>query len=158
MVCSHIFSLQWFALICSVYSGLLSYLQSTVVYSHIFSLQWFTLIFSVNSGLLSYFQSTVVYSHISSLQWFAHIFSLQWFALIFSVYSDLLSYFQSTVICSPKDGEYGGIPAGCQCDLDNNIWIADMRLGILKMDQSGKCQQVHCKKKELVLLGIGKLF
>ncbi|KAL4236759.1 hypothetical protein ACF0H5_005144 [Mactra antiquata] len=44
------------------------------------------------------------------------------------------------IVCTPKDGEYGGIPAGCQCDLDNNIWIADMRLGILKMETSGQYQ------------------
>ena len=50
--------------------------------------------------------------------------------------------FQVDVVCSPKDGDSGGIPAGCQVDLDNNIWIADMRLGILKMETSGKYQQV----------------
>ena len=57
----------------------------------------------------------------------------------------LLLYFQSTLACAPKDGDCGGIPAGCQCDLDNNIWIADMRLGILKMDTSGNYEQVCLK-------------
>ncbi|XP_045157720.1 diisopropyl-fluorophosphatase-like [Mercenaria mercenaria] len=46
------------------------------------------------------------------------------------------------ILCSPQDGDRGGIPAGCQCDLDNNIWIADMALGILRMDTSGKYQQM----------------
>ena len=54
----------------------------------------------------------------------------------------LFIYFQSEVVCSPKVDEYGGIPAGCQCDKDNNIWIADMRLGILKMDTAGNYEQV----------------
>ena len=57
----------------------------------------------------------------------------------------LLLYFQSTLACAPKDGDCGGIPAGCQCDLDNNIWIADMRLGILKMDTDGNYEQVCLK-------------
>lgn len=53
--------------------------------------------------------------------------------------------FQVEVVCTPYDGEFGGIPAGCQCDLQNNIWIADMRLGILKMDPTGTYKQVSCK-------------
>ena len=39
------------------------------------------------------------------------------------------------------DGE-GGIPAGCQCDKDGNLWIADMRLGIIKVTQDGHMTQV----------------
>lgn len=49
---------------------------------------------------------------------------------------------KSTIVNSPRDGDCGGIPAGSQCDQDNNIWIADMRLGILKMDPSGSCLQM----------------
>ena len=64
------------------------------------------------------------------------------FSLLY-IYLQIHVYFQPTVVCSPKDGDIGGIPAGCQCDLGNNIWIADMRLGILKMDQNGKYQQVR---------------
>ncbi|WAR23310.1 DFPA-like protein [Mya arenaria] len=50
-----------------------------------------------------------------------------------------------TVMCSPRDGCDGGIPAGCQCDHDNNILIADMRLGILRMDSEGKYSQLFKK-------------
>ncbi len=31
----------------------------------------------------------------------------------------------------------GGIPAGCQCDKENNIWIADMRLGVFRVEPDG---------------------
>ena len=50
--------------------------------------------------------------------------------------------FQTEVMCAPQDVPDGGIPAGCQCDLDNSIWVADMRLGILHMDPSGNFKQV----------------
>lgn len=52
---------------------------------------------------------------------------------------------QTTVLCEPNIDGDGGIPAGCQCDKDNVIWIADMRLGILTMDQSGNFKQVLSK-------------
>jgi hypothetical protein len=39
-------------------------------------------------------------------------------------------------------GEDGGIPAGCQCDKEGNIYVADMRLGILKISKTGECKQV----------------
>ncbi|XP_069128236.1 diisopropyl-fluorophosphatase-like [Argopecten irradians] len=48
------------------------------------------------------------------------------------------------ILCEPSlDGE-GGVPAGCQCDKNNDIWIADMRLGIIKVNKDGQFQQV-CK-------------
>jgi hypothetical protein len=37
-------------------------------------------------------------------------------------------FFQTTILCEPNIDGYGGVPAGCQCDKDNVIWIADMRL------------------------------
>ncbi|KAH3731203.1 diisopropyl-fluorophosphatase-like [Dreissena polymorpha] len=49
---------------------------------------------------------------------------------------------QTEVACRPKDGFDGGIPAGCQCDQENNIWIADMRLGLLCMDSNGNYKQM----------------
>ncbi|KAK7495006.1 hypothetical protein BaRGS_00013646 [Batillaria attramentaria] len=49
---------------------------------------------------------------------------------------------QSTVLCEPNVNGYGGIPAGCQCDKEGIIYVADMRLGILKVSQSGEFTQV----------------
>ncbi|XP_039274700.2 diisopropyl-fluorophosphatase-like isoform X1 [Styela clava] len=47
------------------------------------------------------------------------------------------------VVCTPQFEGYGGRPAGCQSDKNGNIWIADMRLGILKYSpEDGKCQQL----------------
>ena len=54
-------------------------------------------------------------------------------------------FFQTTILCEPNIDGYGGVPAGCQCDKDNVIWIADMRLGILTMDKSGNVKQVLSK-------------
>lgn len=42
--------------------------------------------------------------------------------------------------CRPTSKSDGGIPAGCQCDQDDNIWIADMRLGLLKISTEEKDQ------------------
>lgn len=36
----------------------------------------------------------------------------------------------------------GGIPAGLQCDRDNHIWIADMKLGIFRMASDGTLDHV----------------
>ncbi|XP_067933592.1 diisopropyl-fluorophosphatase-like [Watersipora subatra] len=48
-----------------------------------------------------------------------------------------------TIVHSPSVGEFGGIPAGCQMDTEDNLWIADMRLGLLCFDtKSGKCRQI----------------
>ncbi|KAK3609903.1 hypothetical protein CHS0354_036666 [Potamilus streckersoni] len=49
-----------------------------------------------------------------------------------------------SVHCAPVVDGVGGIPAGCQCDKDNNLWVADMRLGILKIQPDGTFQQL-CK-------------
>lgn len=49
-------------------------------------------------------------------------------------------------MCEPEVDGYGGIPAGCQSDKDNNIYIADMRLGLLKMAPSGSVEQVMQNK------------
>ncbi|KAK3090074.1 hypothetical protein FSP39_008960 [Pinctada imbricata] len=49
------------------------------------------------------------------------------------------------VLVEPSIDGNGGIPAGCQSDKDNNIWIADMRLGIIKVHPDGKFVQI-CQK------------
>ena len=36
----------------------------------------------------------------------------------------------------------GGIPAGLQCDKGDNLWVADMKLGILKIDPTGRIDHV----------------
>jgi len=36
----------------------------------------------------------------------------------------------------------GGIPAGLQCDHDDNLWVADMKLGILKVTPQGEVEAV----------------
>jgi gluconolactonase len=36
----------------------------------------------------------------------------------------------------------GGIPAGLQCDPDDNLWVADMKLGILKVTAQGQIEHV----------------
>ncbi|KAK7099756.1 diisopropyl-fluorophosphatase-like [Littorina saxatilis] len=49
---------------------------------------------------------------------------------------------KTTLVCEPSVGEDGGVPAGCQCDKEGNIYVADMRLGILKVTPSGQYQQL----------------
>lgn len=34
----------------------------------------------------------------------------------------------------------GGIPAGLQCDRENNLWLADMKLGILRLSPRGEIE------------------
>ncbi len=36
----------------------------------------------------------------------------------------------------------GGIPAGLQCDSAGNLWLADMKLGILKVSPSGQVEHI----------------
>ena len=36
----------------------------------------------------------------------------------------------------------GGIPAGLQCDRDDSLWVADMKLGILKVSPDGQIEHV----------------
>src|SRR6266545_6654738 len=36
----------------------------------------------------------------------------------------------------------GGIPAGLQVDAQNNVWVADMKLGILRVSTDGQVQRV----------------
>lgn len=50
---------------------------------------------------------------------------------------------QSSVLCEPAVGGFGGVPAGCQCDKNNVLWIADMRLGLITVDKQGTFIQVH---------------
>ncbi|XP_071118676.1 diisopropyl-fluorophosphatase-like [Haliotis cracherodii] len=49
---------------------------------------------------------------------------------------------QVTVLCEPVVEGEGGVPAGCQCDKEGNLWIADMRHGIIKVTQDGQMTQV----------------
>ena len=53
-------------------------------------------------------------------------------------------YLQWDRFCAPFFNGSGGIPAGLQSDRVNDLWVADMRHGILKIDtQTKKCQQVR---------------
>ncbi len=36
----------------------------------------------------------------------------------------------------------GGIPAGLQCDREDNLWVADMKLGILRVTPAGQMERV----------------
>lgn len=49
---------------------------------------------------------------------------------------------KSSVLCEPAVGGFGGVPAGCQCDKNNMLWIADMRLGLITVDKQGTFTQV----------------
>lgn len=49
---------------------------------------------------------------------------------------------KSSVLCEPAVGGFGGVPAGCQCDKDNVLWIADMRLGLITVGKQGTFTQV----------------
>ena len=60
---------------------------------------------------------------------------------------------QSTVWCQPKFHNVGGIPAGCQCDQENNIWVADMRHGILKVTPQGHVTQIVQQYEGQVMQG-----
>lgn len=63
---------------------------------------------------------------------------------------DVAFFFQASkaVLCEPRGDGVGGIPAGCQCDKEGNIYVADMRLGILKVSQKGEFQQVKANLNE----------
>ena len=50
--------------------------------------------------------------------------------------------FQPQVFCTPTVAGNGGMPAGCEPDRQGNLWVADMRLGILKVKDTGECEQV----------------
>lgn len=53
---------------------------------------------------------------------------------------------KKTVICKPKVDDFGGIPAGCQCDRENNqLFVADMRLGLLIVQTDGSFEQIAKK-------------
>ena len=46
-------------------------------------------------------------------------------------------------MCIPRVDGNGGIPAGCQAEKDGSLWVADMRLGILKVNpQDGTFTQI----------------
>ncbi|GFN98539.1 diisopropyl-fluorophosphatase [Plakobranchus ocellatus] len=54
---------------------------------------------------------------------------------------DLVSK-QAEVICEPNIDGYGGMPAGCQADKNGNLYVADLRLGILTVKPDGKYTQI----------------
>jgi len=53
-----------------------------------------------------------------------------------------LSSGQKSLLCEPQVDGHGGIPAGCQTDKAGNIYVADMRLGLLTVTPSGQFTQV----------------
>uniref|UniRef100_UPI0021C4C9AF Diisopropyl-fluorophosphatase n=1 Tax=synthetic construct TaxID=32630 RepID=UPI0021C4C9AF len=56
---------------------------------------------------------------------------------------------KKTVICKPEVNGYGGIPAGCQCDRDaNQLFVADMRLGLLVVQTDGTFEEIAKKDSE----------
>ncbi|XP_041358416.1 diisopropyl-fluorophosphatase-like isoform X2 [Gigantopelta aegis] len=55
---------------------------------------------------------------------------------------------KTTILCEPSVDGFGGIPAGCQCDHEGNLWVADMRLGIIKVTQKGEMTQICTKDSE----------
>ncbi|XP_025081198.1 diisopropyl-fluorophosphatase-like isoform X2 [Pomacea canaliculata] len=57
------------------------------------------------------------------------------------IYNVNLQEKRAILLCKPKI-EDAGVPAGCQCDKEGNIYVADMRLGILKVTQSGYFTQL----------------
>jgi len=50
--------------------------------------------------------------------------------------------YQVSEFCSPCIDGDGGIPAGLQSDRQGNLWVADMRLGLLKVTPQGELTQV----------------
>ena len=57
------------------------------------------------------------------------------FFLVFSIV-------QVEIVCEPNIDGDGGIPAGCQVDKEGNLYVADMRLGILYVKPDGTFTQV----------------
>ncbi|CAH1787843.1 unnamed protein product [Owenia fusiformis] len=55
---------------------------------------------------------------------------------------------KSSTFVAPSVNGFNGMPAGLQCDLENNIWVADARLGLLKVDQDGSFTQVATKDNQ----------
>ncbi|KAK6990866.1 diisopropyl-fluorophosphatase [Biomphalaria glabrata] len=52
------------------------------------------------------------------------------------------------VLCEPVINGDGGIPAGCQTDKHGNIYVADMRLGILLVQPNGDFEQLSAQDSE----------
>ncbi|CAH1781141.1 unnamed protein product [Owenia fusiformis] len=48
----------------------------------------------------------------------------------------------ASVFVEPIVGGFVGMPVGLQCDPENNIWVADARLGLLKVTPGGTLRQV----------------
>ncbi|CAH1802320.1 unnamed protein product [Owenia fusiformis] len=70
---------------------------------------------------------------------------------------DLENKNASTLVSPSLDG-FQGMPLGLQCDRENNIWVADGRLGLLKVYQNGSFQQVATvNNKNEILQGFNDL-
>lgn len=60
----------------------------------------------------------------------------------------MVAPYQGRVVRVTEAGEVidlantGGIPAGLQCDRDNYLWLADMKLGILRISPQGEIEHV----------------
>lgn len=48
----------------------------------------------------------------------------------------------SSLHAAPAVDGHGGIPAGCQADRAGNLLVADMRLGLLRVEAAGKVEQL----------------
>ncbi|KAH9496820.1 hypothetical protein Btru_010371 [Bulinus truncatus] len=55
---------------------------------------------------------------------------------------------KTEVVCEPTVNGDGGIPAGCQTDKEGNIYVADMRLGILFVQPDGHFEQLALADSE----------
>uniref|UniRef100_A0A0B6ZM12 SMP-30/Gluconolactonase/LRE-like region domain-containing protein n=1 Tax=Arion vulgaris TaxID=1028688 RepID=A0A0B6ZM12_9EUPU len=49
---------------------------------------------------------------------------------------------RTELVCAPSVNGEGGIPAGCQADKEGNLYVADMRLGILHVKPNGEFTQL----------------
>merc|ERR1711894_615156 len=49
---------------------------------------------------------------------------------------------KATLLAPVSVDGFGGIPAGFQCDQENILWLADMRLGLLRVNLDGSHTQV----------------
>lgn len=50
------------------------------------------------------------------------------------------------MLCEPQIDGHGGVPAGLQIDKNGDLWVADMRLGILHVKPDGSMTQVNLRK------------
>ncbi|CAH1789003.1 unnamed protein product, partial [Owenia fusiformis] len=64
----------------------------------------------------------------------------------------------SSLLVAPSVGANSGMPTGSQCDHNNNIWVADQRLGLLKVYKNGTFHQIATKdNKNATIQGFNDL-